>query len=100
MPLAGGLHTFFIAGIWRDYARSSGAIQMPLDDYRTLTGDNDVSDAALWLAKDATGDELQQRLKALPFGASLEVSNPSAIRALSLQIFDRSFAVTPVPAAM
>ncbi|PKB20718.1 FtsX-like permease family protein [Janthinobacterium sp. 64] len=94
LPLAGGLHQFFVAGIWRDYARSSGAIQMPLDDYRALTGDQDVSDAALWLGKDATGDELQQRLKALPFGASLEVSNPSAIRALSLQIFDRSFAVT------
>ncbi|WP_425254391.1 FtsX-like permease family protein [Janthinobacterium sp. NFX145] len=94
LPLAGGLHQFFVAGIWRDYARSSGAIQMPLDDYRTLTGDLDVSDAALWLAKDATGDALQQRLKSLPFGASLEVSNPSAIRALSLQIFDRSFAVT------
>ncbi|MGK5063992.1 FtsX-like permease family protein [Janthinobacterium sp. LB3P112] len=94
LPLAGGLHKFFVAGIWRDYARASGAIQMPLDDYRALTGDNDVSDAALWLAKDATGDALQQRLKSLPFGASLEVSNPSAIRALSLQIFDRSFAVT------
>jgi putative ABC transport system permease protein len=94
LPLAGGLHQFFIAGIWRDYARSSGAIQMPLADYRALTGDMDVSDAALWLDKDATGEQLQQRLKALPFGDSLEVSNPSAIRALSLQIFDRSFAVT------
>ena len=94
LPLAGGLHKFFVAGIWRDYARSSGAIQMPLDDYRALTGDMDVNDAALWLDKNATGEQLQQRLKALPFGASLEVSNPSAIRALSLQIFDRSFAVT------
>jgi len=94
LPLAGGLHKFFVAGIWRDYARSSGAIQMPLADYRSLTGDMDVSDAALWLDKDTTGEQLQQRLKALPFGASLEVSNPSAIRALSLQIFDRSFAVT------
>ena len=94
LPLAGGLHKFFVAGIWRDYARSSGAIQMPLADYRALTGDHNVSDAALWLDKDATGEKLQQRLKALPFGASLEVSTPSAIRALSLQIFDRSFAVT------
>src|SRR5450830_1215452 len=49
LPLAGGLHKFFVAGIWRDYARSSGAIQMPLADYRSLTGDMDVSDAALWL---------------------------------------------------
>ena len=94
LPLAGSLHPFFVAGIWRDYARSSGSIQMPLADYRALTGDLDVSDAALWLAKDVTGEQLQEKLKALPFGASLEVSSPSAIRALSLQIFDRSFAVT------
>lgn len=94
LPLAGGLHSFFIAGIWRDYARSSGSIQMPLPDYRTLTGDMDVSDAALWLDKGVSNADLQQRLKSLPFGATLEVSAPSEIRALSLQIFDRSFAVT------
>jgi len=94
LPLAGGLHDFFIAGIWRDYARSSGSIQMPLPDYRALTGDLDVSDAALWLDKGVSNADLQERLKHLPFGATLEVSAPSEIRALSLQIFDRSFAVT------
>jgi len=33
-------------------------------------------------------------LRALPFGATLELSEPGEIRALSLKIFDRSFAVT------
>ena len=94
LPLAGGLHEFYIAGIWRDYARSSGSIQMPLDAYRAITQDMDVSDAAIWLAKGSSAASLQQGLKALSFGDSLEVSEPSAIRALSLQIFDRSFAVT------
>ena len=95
LPLAGGLHPFFIAGVWRDYARSSGSIQMPLDAYRAITRDMDVSDAAIWLAKGVSAGALEgQTLKTLPFGDSLEVSEPSAIRALSLQIFDRSFAVT------
>ena len=94
LPLAGRLHAFYIAGIWRDYARSSGSIQLPLDAYRAITGDMDVSDAAIWLVTGSSAASLQQGLKALPFGDSLEVSEPSAIRALSLQIFDRSFAVT------
>ena len=94
LPLAGALHAFFVAGVWRDYARASGSIYMPLDDYRTITRDLEVSDAALWLDKGVSADQLQQRIKALAFGATLELSSPSAIRALSLQIFDRSFAVT------
>jgi len=94
LPLAGGLHRFFIAGVWRDYARSSGSIQMPLDAYRAITRDMDVSDAAIWLDKGVSAAQLKENLKTLPFGDSLEVSEPSAIRALSLQIFDRSFAVT------
>ena len=94
LPLAGGLHRFFIAGVWRDYARSSGSIQMPLEAYRAITRDMDVSDAAIWLAKGVSAAQLKENLKTLPFGDSLEISEPSAIRALSLQIFDRSFAVT------
>lgn len=94
LPLNGRQQAFFIAGIWRDYARQSGAIQMRLEDYRALTGDQDVSDAALWLSKGTSAAELQGRLKKLPFGAALELAAPSEIRALSLTIFDRSFAVT------
>jgi len=94
LPLNGQRHTFFVAGVWRDYARSSGAVQLRLDDYRALTGDLDVSDAAIWLAKGAAAADVRARLKALPFGASLALNEPSAIRALSLKIFDRSFAVT------
>ena len=94
LPLNGGLHAFFVAGVWRDYARQSGAIQMRLADYRALTGDLDASDAGLWLAPGVAPAEVQRRLKNLPFGATLELAAPSDIRALSLKIFDRSFAVT------
>ena len=67
---------------------------MPLEAYRAITRDMDVSDAAIWLAKGVSAAQLKENLKTLPFGDSLEISEPSAIRALSLQIFDRSFAVT------
>ncbi|QGZ37600.1 putative ABC transport system permease protein [Pseudoduganella flava] len=94
LPLAGRTVPFFVAGVWRDYARSTGAVIVARADYVRLTGDADVSDAALWLAKDARTGDAQAALKRLPFGAALDVTAPSEIRALSLRIFDRSFAVT------
>lgn len=84
----------FVAGVWRDYARQSGAIQMRLSDYRRLTGDMEVNDAAIWLQSGATAAQVADGLKRLPFGETLELAEPGEIRAISLRIFDRSFAVT------
>jgi putative ABC transport system permease protein len=94
LPLAGRAQDFVVAGVWRDYARQSGAIQMQLADYRALTGDTDVNDAALWLRPGVTPEQIVAALRRLPFGAALEFSVPNEIRARSLKIFDRSFAVT------
>ena len=94
LPLGGRLHDFFIAGAWRDYASQNGSVQIRLADYRAITGDANVSDAALWLQAGVTADQLEGQLRALPFGANLTLARPGQIRALSLQIFDRSFAVT------
>jgi putative ABC transport system permease protein len=94
LPLQGAQHEFFVAGIWRDYARSTGAIQIMRSDYARITGDQDVSDVAMWLAKGSTVADAQAAVRALPFAGALELSVPSEIRALSLRIFDRSFAVT------
>ena len=94
LPLGGGRAEFFIAGVWRDYVRQSGSVQVRLGDYRALTGDRDVTDAALWTAPGTTPEQLGQALRKLPFGAKLELAQPGEIRAMSLKIFDRSFAVT------
>jgi putative ABC transport system permease protein len=94
VPLGGALRTFFIAGVWRDYSTQNGSMQIRLSDYRAFTGDADVTDAALWAAPGATAEQLQQRLRTLPFGSALQLALPGTIRAMSLQIFDRSFAVT------
>jgi putative ABC transport system permease protein len=94
LPLNGKLHAFQVAGIWRDYARPTGTIQMRLSDYRAITGDQDASNAALWLKPGAKPADTTQALKRLPFAAALETSAPSEIRAMSMKIFDRSFAIT------
>lgn len=102
-----GSATFFIAGVWRDYARQSGAVALDSADYQRLTGDARISDLALWPRPDADASALQRaiadvaaRMAGAPAGADasrpplVEFVSSGDIRARSLQIFDRSFAVT------
>ncbi|MET0323518.1 MAG: FtsX-like permease family protein [Duganella sp.] len=94
LPLQGQPRAFTVAGVWRDYARPTGSIQMRLADYRAITGDPDTSSVALWLKPGATAAALEKEVKQLPFAAALDISTPSDIRDMSMKIFDRSFAIT------
>ncbi len=89
---------FFVAGVWRDYARQNGTIVIAQADFERLTGDRRVNDLALWLQPGADALQVRQAMGALAQDAGaaglLEFSSASEIRALSLRIFDRSFAVT------
>jgi len=92
--------TFFVAGVWRDYARQGGAIAIDRQRYTQLTGDTRSNDLALWLDPVAAPDTVQHALRTLAersspgSGALLEFGTAGQIRATSLRIFDRSFAVT------
>jgi len=100
LPLPDGRRaTLFVRGVWRDYARQHGAVALAATDYRRLTGDTRSSDMGLWLAAGADAAAVQAGLRAAADaagadGALLEFAAPAAIRAISLRIFDRSFAVT------
>ena len=90
---------FFVAGVWRDYVRQFGAITMDSRDFERLTGDPSVSDVALWLAPGAAAGTVEQAVRDLAartLGPSdpIEIASVGQIRATSLRIFDRSFAVT------
>src|SRR5204862_696961 len=84
----------FVAGVWRDYARQFGAISLQQADFVRLTGDASVNDMAVWLQDGAQASAVQQAIRALTAGTELELSSVGQIRATSLKIFDRSFAVT------
>ncbi len=94
IPLAGRFVRFFVAGVWRDYARQTGSVLLDLDDYRRITGDPLANDAAITLAAGASAAPVAKALGALSATGALEVSYPGQIRAISLRIFDRTFAVT------
>ncbi|PRY06733.1 FtsX-like permease family protein [Paraburkholderia sp. BL25I1N1] len=94
LPFGERGHVFVVAGVWRDYVRQTGAIQIRLADFRRLTGDTSATDVAVTVQPGTSVEQIAVGLRALPFGASLDLSLPGEIRARTLVIFDRSFAVT------
>ncbi|MBT2299395.1 ABC transporter permease [Variovorax paradoxus] len=90
----GGGQRFFVAGVWRDYVRQFGAITMDARDFERLTGDRSVSDISLWLAPDASEAQVQRAVRAAAAAEPIEIASVGQLRATSLRIFDRSFAVT------
>ena len=104
---------FYIAGVWRDYARQSGAVLMDRATWLRLTGDARTSELALWPhegAEDGDMTALQAAIRALAAAqagrppsaegsaqsgdALVEFVSSGTLRERSLRIFDRSFAVT------
>ena len=90
---------FFVAGVWRDYVRQSGSIVMDRRDYVRLTGDERANDLQLWLAPGADAGQVEQRIRDLTqrtagTAEGIEFASARELRATSLRIFDRSFAVT------
>ncbi|MGZ5786144.1 MAG: ABC transporter permease [Ramlibacter sp.] len=98
-PPAGTAARFFVAGVWRDYVRQSGSIVMDRRDYIRLTGDDRANDLQLWLEPGADAAQVEQRIRELAQRAvgtaeGIEFASARELRATSLRIFDRSFAVT------
>ena len=93
--VAGERQAFRVLGVWRDYARQFGTVAMDLSAYRALTGDERINDLALWFAPGADAAQIQAQLRALGDAPGLlEFAATPELRAMSLAIFDRSFAVT------
>jgi putative ABC transport system permease protein len=101
---------FFVAGVWRDYARQFGTVAIDQVDFAKLSNDDRVNDIAVWLHPGANIDTVEAGLRALATktakatstqqgagqdaGAMLEFGSAAEIRRTTLTIFDRSFAVT------
>ena len=85
----------WVAGVFRDYGRQHGSVVMDLSVYQALTQDRRRTDIALWLTPDSNPAVVLERLrKQFPQLKALEFRSSSDLRALSLTIFDRSFAMT------
>jgi putative ABC transport system permease protein len=88
-----------VAGVWRDYARQSGTVMVAAADFERLSGDTRINDLALWLRPGSDPGAVQAAVRTLAMAegadaGAIEFASAGEIRAISLRIFDRSFAVT------
>jgi putative ABC transport system permease protein len=95
LSLAGHARKYRVAGVWRDYARTFGAVVMTIPAYSAATGDQGVTEGSVWLNGRRTADAVAAGLRAcFVRGDMLEIMTSTAVRERSLQIFDRAFAIT------
>lgn len=81
----------YVRAVWRDYARQSAALWMSRSDYLAAGGDASVTELSLRLQPGADEAAVRRALTTLP---DVELASSGELRKLSLQIFDRSFAIT------
>ena len=96
LPIAGRNRSFEVAGVWRDYARTFGALVISRPAYVQASGDDkrergiDVAQGRCrrGVRSDGTSGTLEVTRGAL------EITTTTALHERSLQIFDRAFIIT------
>jgi putative ABC transport system permease protein len=95
LPLDGRLQPLFVAGVWRDYARGSGAIVIARAAYIALSADVSANEGSLWRRPAVSAAALEQQVRAaLQLGDALELVGSEQVRERALMLFDRAFAIT------
>ncbi|MCG6116906.1 MAG: ABC transporter permease [Aquimonas sp.] len=100
LPTVEGETALRVAAIYRDYSSPQGVLTLDLEQYRRLFADSAVGALALY-APASESARLKAGLEALldarhPGQAGLQAFTAAEIRAISLEVFARTFAITDV----
>ncbi|HPY41734.1 MAG TPA: FtsX-like permease family protein, partial [Thiolinea sp.] len=96
-----GLVKLPILGVFRDYSATQGMLVLPRQLYERYWTARSISSIGLTLKQGANPAVVKEKLKAWaqdlqPANQSLVIRSNTEIRANSLQVFDRTFAITHV----
>ncbi|NJN16691.1 MAG: ABC transporter permease [Oscillochloris sp.] len=92
-----GPQDFPIAGVYDDYSSDRGVIRMAGPVYRAAWDDYAISSLALYAAPGVDVDQLVDQLRAqVGDRATLVIGSNRALRTGTLEVFDRTFAITAV----
>lgn len=92
-----GPRMFPVAGIYYDYSSDQGVVIMPLDRFRTLWSDDRVSSMSLTVEPGRDVDSVIEELRSrVSQRQEVVVQSNRGLREGTLEIFDRTFAITSV----
>lgn len=97
LPADRGVRSFPIAGVFYDYGSDQGVVMMNRMTYETYWGDRGVTSLGLFVEDGADVDEVVAALRILAGGEQLlQIRSNRALKRASLEVFDRTFAITGV----
>jgi putative ABC transport system permease protein len=92
-----GLQRFAVAGVFYDYASEQGAVALSLPTFRQWYADDQLSSIALYVVPGLDVDRLVEQVRERVAGRQeLLVRSNAGLRAATLEVFDRTFAITSV----
>ena len=95
LPTADGPRAFPVLAVFYDYSSDQGSVFISDATYRTLWADDRISAVGLFVEPGQSVDEVAAALQAEFAGRSdVLVQSNEALRRGSLEIFDRTFAIT------
>jgi putative ABC transport system permease protein len=97
LATAAGVRSFRIAGVYREYGNDRGNVLMKLARYRSLWHDDQITAMGIYLAPGAQPAAVIAGMRAAARGRqALLIRSNADIRAVSMNIFERTFVITRV----
>lgn len=97
LPTGAGDRDFPVVGVFRDYGSDQGVIMMARDTYDAHWDDDGITSLGLFAEPGVEADTLVAALRAVTGeGSEVQIRSNRALRELSLEVFDRTFAITAV----
>ncbi len=97
LPTQEGLVEFEVAGVYRDYNASAGAVVLGMPTFRRHWQSSNVTGLGVTVSPGADASVVARRIaEVLPLPAGARVRTTEAIEDLSLRVFDRTFQITEV----
>lgn len=100
VPTDRGSRPFHVAAVFQDYATEHGVVFMDRATYDAWFDDAVVGSLAVFASPGQDVSELIDRLRGLDTGGSVAFRSNRALRDASIEVFDRTFAVTAVLRAL
>jgi putative ABC transport system permease protein len=97
LPTGAGDRDFPVAGVFRDYGSDQGVIMMARSTYDAYWDDAGITSLGLFAESGVEADALVAALREVTGeGSEVQIRSNRALRELSLEVFDRTFAITAV----
>ncbi|MBV8741818.1 MAG: ABC transporter permease, partial [Sinobacteraceae bacterium] len=97
LPTDSGVHRVRVAGIYREYGNERGTVLISLPEYRRIWHDEAITALGVYVSAASSVPRVEGAFRAASAGKqALYIRSNADLRALSLQIFERTFVITRV----